>query len=66
MGFAVEFGKTIKAYSILAYGQSNNPENPHFSDQAALFADNKMKKVAFSEKDIKKTLKKQYKPGEEK
>ena len=64
--FAVEFGKTIKAYSILAYGQSNNPENAHFSDQAALFADNKMKKVAFSEKDIKKTLKKQYKPGEEK
>ena len=64
--FAVEFGKKIKAYSILAYGQSNDSENSHFADQAALFADNKMKKVAFSEKEIKKALKKEYKPGEEK
>ena len=63
--FAVEFGKKIKAYSILAYGQSNDPESPHFSDQAELFAGNKMKKVAFSEKEIKKGLQKVYRPGEE-
>ncbi len=63
--FAVEFGKKIKAYSILAYGQSNNPESPHFDDQAQLFAENKMKKVAFSEKEIKKATLKQYQPGKE-
>lgn len=63
--FAVEFGKQIKAYSVLAYGQSNNPESPHFDDQAEMFANNKMKKVAFSEKVIKKTILKKYKPGEE-
>jgi len=63
--FGVEFGKKIKAYSILAYGQSNNPESQHFDDQAAMFADNKMKKVRFYERDIKKALIKSYKPGEE-
>ena len=63
--FAVEFGKKIKAYSILAYGQSNNPESAHFSDQAQMFADNKMKKVAFYEKDIRKNTIKVYKPGKE-
>ena len=63
--FAVEFGKKIKAYSILAYGQSNNPDSPHFDDQAQMFAENKMKKVVYYEKDIKKNLKKSYKPGEE-
>lgn len=63
--FAVEFGKKIKAYSILAYGQSNNPDSPYFDDQAQLFAENKMKKVAFSEKEIKKALRKSYTPGKE-
>ena len=63
--FAVEFGKEIKAYSVLAYGQSNNPDSPNFDDQAKLFAENKMKKVAFSEADIKKKLVKKYRPGEE-
>jgi acyl-homoserine-lactone acylase len=63
--FAVEFGKKIKAYSVLAYGQSNNPDSPYFDDQAQLFAENKMKEVAFSEKEIKKALLKSYQPGKE-
>lgn len=62
--FAVEFSDPIKAYSILAYGQSNNPESKHHTDQVALFADNKMKKVAFSEADIKRDLITEYQPGE--
>lgn len=63
--FAVEFGKKIKAYSVLAYGQSNDPESDNFDDQAQLFAENKMKKVAYSEKDIKNALVKSYQPGRE-
>jgi acyl-homoserine-lactone acylase len=63
--FAVEFGKKIKAYSVLAYGQSNRPESPYFDDQAELFAENKMKNVAFSEQEIKKALIKTYVPGKE-
>ncbi len=63
--FAVEFGQKIKAYSVLAYGQSNNPESPHFDDQASLFAANKMKRVAYSEDEIASALIRSYHPGQE-
>jgi len=63
--FAVEFGKVPEAYSVVAVSQSGREESPHFADQAALFADNKMKKAAFLEKDIQKHLLKSYHPGEE-
>jgi acyl-homoserine-lactone acylase len=61
---AVQFSDPPRAYSILAYGQSNDPESPHHTDQAQLFADNKMKKVAYTEKEIKQNLVRQYRPGE--
>ena len=61
---AVEFTNPPRAYSILAYGQSNNPDSPHHTDQAALFAKNQMKKVAFSEDDIAKNLIRSYHPGD--
>jgi len=63
--FAVEFGEPLKAYSILAYGQTDNPDSPHHTDQVELFANGEMKKVAFSEVDIEKNLVKTYLPGEE-
>lgn len=62
---AVEFSDPPKAYSILAYGQSNKEASPHLTDQAELFANNKMKKVAYTEADIQRTLLKEYHPGEE-
>ena len=61
---AVEFADTPRAYSILAYGQSNNPDTGHHTDQAEMFAHNQMKEVAYTEKAIKKKLIKSYKPGE--
>jgi len=61
---AVEFSNPPKAYSILAYGQSAKEESPHHTDQAELFANNKMKKVAFTEKEIRKSLIREYSPGE--
>lgn len=62
--FAVEFTDPPRAYSILAYGQSNNPESPHHADQASLFAKNQMKKVVYSEEDIKGSLIRSYRPGQ--
>lgn len=62
--FAVEFSNPPRAYSILAYGQSAKENSPHHTDQAELFARNQMKKVAFTEEDIKKSLIREYKPGE--
>lgn len=61
---AVEFSDPPKAYSILAYGQSNKEDSPHHTDQAELFANNKMKRVFFTEADIKKEAIKVYRPGE--
>ena len=61
---AVEFSDPPKAYSILAYGQSNDPDSPHHTDQATLFAENKMKKVAFTPDEIEETTIKKYRPGQ--
>jgi acyl-homoserine-lactone acylase len=63
---AVEFSEPApRAYSVLAYGQSDREDSPHFDDQAAMFADNRMKPVAFTEDDIAAGLVRSYRPGEE-
>ncbi len=63
--FTVEFGKIPRAYSVVGYSQSENPNSPHYADQAPLFANNTMKPVAFTEADIKASLIKTYHPGGE-
>jgi len=61
---AVEFGNIPRAYSVLAYGQSPNPESPWHSDQAAMFARGEMKKVAFTARDVERQAVTRYRPGE--
>lgn len=63
--FAVDFGDTPTAYSVVAYSQSGRENSPHFADQAALFANDEMKKVSFTEAEIASSLISQYHPGEE-
>jgi acyl-homoserine-lactone acylase len=60
---AVEFTDTPRAYSILAYGESPNPESRWHSDQAAMFAKGEFKKVAFTEKDVDAGAVMKYRPG---
>lgn len=60
---AVEFGETPRAYSVLAYGQSSNPESPWHADQIEMFARGEMKKVAFTEEDVRAATLKSYRPG---
>lgn len=62
---AVEFTDPPRAYSVLAYGQSNREDSPHFSDQASLFAANEMKEVAFTEEQIRSRTIRRYRPGSE-
>ncbi len=62
--FAVEFGDTPRAYSVLAYGQSRLPNSPWHSDQAEMFAKGEVKKVAFTEKDVAASAVLKFKPGE--
>ena len=63
--FAVEFSQPPKAYTVVAYSQSDVAGSPHYSDQAALFSANKMKRAAFTESEIQAQLLKTYHPGEE-
>jgi acyl-homoserine-lactone acylase len=60
---AVEFGDIPRAYSVLAYGESNRPESPWFADQAELFARGELKKVAFTEADVNAQSVVRYRPG---
>ena len=60
----VEFGKRIKAKSILAGGQSGDPASAHFFDQAGMYAEGKFKEVHFYKEDVLKNAKKTYHPGQ--
>ena len=60
---AVEFGEVPRAYTVLAYGQSVREDSPYFNDQLEMFANNQMKKVAFTEDDIQEQLLYEYRPG---
>jgi acyl-homoserine-lactone acylase len=60
----VEFGKQLRARSVLVFGQSADPKSPHYTDQAELYAQGKFKDVRFSLRDIKANLEESYHPGE--
>ena len=62
----VEFGEKVKAKSLLAGGQSGDPNSPHFDDQEQRYADIKFKDVAFYRQDIEKRAEVIYHPGEKK
>ena len=61
---AVEFGKKIKAKSLLAGGESGDPSSPHFTDQLEMYAKGKFKDVLFYKEDVMQHVEKQYHPGE--
>ncbi len=60
----VEFGKKIKAKSIITGGQSFNPQSPHYLDQAEMYINGNFKDVLFYKEDVMKHVEKSYHPGE--
>ncbi|HEX8429460.1 penicillin acylase family protein [Hymenobacter sp.] len=60
----VEFGPRIKARSVLAGGNNNQPSSPHFTDQAALYVEENFKDVLFYPEDVKKNAERTYSPGQ--
>ena len=62
---AVEFGKRIKAKSLLAGGESGHEDSPHFFDQGEAYAKGRFKDVLFYKEDVLKHAEKTYHPGEE-
>ena len=61
---AVEFGKRIKAKSLLAGGESGDPLSKHFNDQMEMYAKGKFKDVLFYKEDVLQHAERNYHPGE--
>jgi len=59
---AVEFGPTIKAYSLLAGGENGNPNSPHFFDQGQMYSEGKFKDIYFYKSDVLKHAVTTYHP----
>ncbi|RIV44132.1 acylase [Flagellimonas pelagia] len=60
----VEFGNKVKAKTMLAGGQSGDPNSPHFNDQAQRYADIQWKDAAYYKEDVLKRAEATYHPGE--
>ena len=61
----VEFGDVPRAYTVLAYGQTAREGTAHHADQAAMFARGELKRVAWTEEEIRDATIRRYRPGEE-
>ncbi len=60
----VEFGKRIKAKSLLTGGESGDPSSKHFADQALMYTKGQFKDVWFYKEDVLKHVERTYHPGE--
>ena len=63
---AMEFGEKVRAKTILAGGQSSDPNSPHFNDQAEMYANGEFKEVAFYRQDVESRAEETYQPGKRK
>lgn len=61
---AVEFGIKVRAKSLLAGGNSGDPESKHFNDQTEMYQKGQFKDVLFYKEDVIENAEKTYHPGE--
>ena len=59
----VEFGPRVRARSVVTYGQSADPASPHFFDQAALYAEGRLREAWFWREDVERQAVRSYRPG---
>ncbi|MBI3210798.1 MAG: penicillin acylase family protein [Candidatus Solibacter usitatus] len=52
----VEFGRRIRAGSLLVFGQSADPGSAHFLDQAPLYSEGKFKPAAYYKSEVRKGI----------
>src|SRR6185437_1904260 len=62
---AVEFGKRVKAKTIVTGGESSDPASPHFTDQASMYLTGRFKNVFFYPDEVQASTEQTYHPGEE-
>lgn len=56
----IAFGPTLRAASILNYGQSGDPASPHFFDQAELYARRQFKPAWFGRAEVEANAVRSY------
>ncbi|WP_121355387.1 penicillin acylase family protein [Flavisolibacter nicotianae] len=61
---AVEFGKKLKAKTIMTGGESFDSSSPNFTDQAEGYIEGKFKDILFYKEDVQKDAVRTYHPGE--
>ncbi|MCH9695754.1 MAG: penicillin acylase family protein [Gammaproteobacteria bacterium] len=59
----MEFGENVEARSVMPFGQSRNPDSPHYFDQAPLYSIGELKPAWFSVDHIRQNASKKYHPG---
>ena len=59
----VEFGPKVKPKSLLAGGQSSDPNSTHFRDQEEMYAQGKFKEVPFYREAVEANAQRKYHPG---
>ena len=60
----VEFGKKVKAKSLLAGGESGDTNSKHFFDQGLMYSKGQFKDVLFYKEDVLKHVERKYHPGQ--
>lgn len=59
---AVEFTQPIRAWSVLAYGESSKSASRHSHDQIKLFAGHELRPIWYRDADIRANLEREYHP----
>jgi len=59
-----EFGDRISGATVLHFGQSGDPQSPHFFDQAKLLSEGKFKRELFYWDDVRQGTVSLYQPGQ--
>jgi acyl-homoserine-lactone acylase len=60
-----EFSDPVKAATVLQFGESSDPDSPHFMDQAQLYSKKQFKPAWFEWSDVLAHAKLTYHPGSE-
>ncbi len=60
----VEFGPKLRAWAVMAGGQSGHPKSRHFADQASRYASGQLRPVYFHPADLKGHVSRRYAPGQ--